>query len=122
MAVDFKVTSHVAEVRQGLDRALDAALTAIGLAAETNAKQEITEAVYNTPPSPTYKRTGRLRNSISNKPVPEEQSVYIGTNVEYAAFVEMGTSRMPPRPYLKPAAAEYGDQYKKIAENYMKNA
>lgn len=122
MAVDFKVTSHVAEVRQGLDRALDAALTAIGLAAETNAKQEITEAVYNTPPSPTYKRTGRLRNSISNKPVPEEKSVYIGTNVDYALFVEAGTSKMPPRPYLRPAATEYGDQYKKIAENYMKNA
>lgn len=32
--------------------------------------------------------------------------VLIGTNVEYAPFVEFGTSRMAARPYLRPAFDE----------------
>ena len=120
--VEVTVTSNAKDALAALDGALDAALTAIGLAAETNAKEEITEVVYNTPPSPNYKRTGRLRNGISNMPVPEESSVYVGTNVEYGAFVELGTSRMPPRPFIKPAATEHGEQYKSIMQAYMEHA
>jgi phage gpG-like protein len=51
-------------------------------------------------------RTGRLRNSITW--VYEEEAgglgVAVGSNVEYAGYVELGTSRMPGGyPYLRPA-------------------
>lgn len=34
---------------------------------------------------------------------PGQMSVYIGTNVEYAPHVELGTVRMNAKPYLRPA-------------------
>jgi HK97 gp10 family phage protein len=50
-------------------------------------------------------RTGRLRSSISHQLTMEDGEVtgYVGTNVEYAPFVELGTRRMRARPFLRPA-------------------
>lgn len=51
--------------------------------------------------------TGRLRSSIQVSRGRDAQGAFvdIGTNVEYAAFVEFGTSRMSAQPYLRPALA-----------------
>ena len=81
--------------------------------------EEISKAVYDTPESPNYVRTGRLRNSITH--ARDDESAYIGTNVEYAAYVELGTSKMKPRPYLRPAAQNYADEYKEIVKTALKN-
>lgn len=50
-------------------------------------------------------RTGRLRSSISWALGEDAVGLFadVGTNVEYAAYVELGTSRMPAYPYLRPA-------------------
>lgn len=52
-------------------------------------------------------RTGRLRGSITWRLGVDELGVYadIGSNVEYAIYVESGTSRMAARPFLLPALA-----------------
>lgn len=119
MDIEVKVESNSSAVKDALEEQLEAALIAVGLAAETNAKNEITKAVYNTPESKSgYVRTGRLRNSITN--AHDEDSVYIGTNVEYAAFVEIGTTKMKARPYLRPAATQYTEQYKELVEMALK--
>lgn len=47
--------------------------------------------------------TGRLRNSIAVEFMDGGLSARIGTNVEYAPFVEFGTRRMGARPFLFPA-------------------
>jgi len=49
--------------------------------------------------------TGRLRGSITMELTRDSKGVvaYVGTNVEYAIYVEMGTSRMRAQPYLIPA-------------------
>lgn len=43
-------------------------------------------------------RTGRLKNSLTC--LKEKDKAVIFTNVEYAAAVELGTSRQKPQPYL----------------------
>lgn len=63
--------------------------------------------------------TGRLRNSITH--TVQGDSAYIGTNVEYAPYVEMGTSRMKAQPYLKPAVQNHMNEYKSLANKALKN-
>lgn len=65
--------------------------------------------------------TGRLRNSISHGQA-DENTMAVGTNVEYAAYVELGTSRMAPRPYLAPAIEEHIDEYEAILRAEMQDA
>ena len=48
-----------------------------------------------------------------------EKTVYIGTNVHYAPYVEMGTYKSPAKPYLRPAFSEHTDEYKKILSNVL---
>ena len=49
--------------------------------------------------------TGRLRDSITNELGRDSIGLYalIGSNVEYAIYVELGTSRMAAQPFLRPA-------------------
>lgn len=51
--------------------------------------------------------TGRLRSSITATKGSDGTGAYvdIGTNVEYAAYVEFGTIYMAAQPYLRPALA-----------------
>lgn len=89
------------------DEAVIRALTTIGMLAEGYAKKACPVD------------TGRLRNSISWAVL--DDSVYIGTNVEYAPYVELGTSRMEARPYLRPAVTDHVDKYKAVVRNELKN-
>lgn len=49
--------------------------------------------------------TGNLRSSITHVVGRDAQGAYveIGTNVFYGRFLELGTSRMQPYPFLVPA-------------------
>ena len=65
--------------------------------------------------------TGRLKSSITYK---VSQSVYditgtIGTDVEYAPYVELGTSRMNAQPFLVPALYGSKAEIKKIFEDVL---
>ena len=50
--------------------------------------------------------TGFLRNSIQVDSVTAIEAV-IAPHTDYAEFVEMGTSRMAARPYMRPAIDEH---------------
>ena len=62
--------------------------------------------------------TGNLRNSISHAP-GGKNTMYVGTNVEYAPYVELGTRRAKAQPYLRPAAENHGAEYKRVIETEM---
>lgn len=106
--VDVQFESHADEILVELEMAKARALERIGLRAERHAKDKCP------------KDTGRLQNSISH--ATDDNSVYIGTNVEYAPYVELGTRRMNPRPYLKPAATNYTHEYKAIVLDSLKGS
>lgn len=50
-----------------------------------------------------------------------ECSVYIGTNVEYGSYVELGTNKTDAQPYIKPAVADHAETYKNIINDEMNN-
>jgi HK97 gp10 family phage protein len=72
------------------------------------------EATENAPVD-----TGRLRNSITHE--VEGRYAVIGTPVEYAPHVELGTSKAKAQPFLRPAVEENINEIKKIIENGLKN-
>lgn len=49
--------------------------------------------------------TGRLRASITHDLSEDVRGLFaqVGTDVEYAKYVELGTSRMSAQPFLRPA-------------------
>ena len=110
MKVDYKDYSK--EVLAALEKGKRNALTAIGATAETHAKDNIT--------ADDLIDTGRLRNSISH--AVDGEAVYIGSNVEYAPYVELGTSRAKAHHMLQKAATEHSAEYKRLAEDAFYNA
>ena len=115
----IKITDNSEQFKQELASKLPRGLEAIGMQAEANAKIEVTRAVYDTPESVSgYRRTGALRNSISH--ASDDSAAYVGSNIEYAPYVEFGTYKMAARPFIQPAVEEYMDEYKAIAEQYLK--
>lgn len=57
--------------------------------------------------------TGRLRASITHEVSAEGKEVVarVGTNVEYAAYVEFGTRHMPARSFLRSALGSVQTTY-----------
>ena len=104
----YKFELHKDEVLQQLSRAVATALDVCGLLGEG----------YAMKICPVD--TGHLRRSISYTVREDEQAAYIGTNVTYAPFVELGTRRQKAQPYLKPAVSDHTKQYKRIIEKAMK--
>ena len=89
----------------GISAAVSSALEKIGLMAEGYAKKKCPVD------------TGILRNSITHQ--VDGDAVYIGTNVEYAPYVELGTSRQKAQPFLRPAASEHGAQYRQVLKKAL---
>ena len=104
----FTIDDNTGAFLNALPGAVDVALEMIGLQAEGYAKMKCPVD------------TGNLRNSISH--MVANQAAYIGTDVNYAAYVEKGTSKMPARPYIEPAVTEHSDEYKDMAISCLKNA
>ncbi len=95
-------------IANAIDRALVAALEEIGLVAEGYAKRACPVD------------TGRLRNSITHIVDEGTRHVIIGTNVEYAPYVELGTRHQKPQPFLKPAANDHYSTYKGIFLKHLR--
>lgn len=128
--IEVVFESHLGELLDALPEQIEAALTAIGMAAETHAKEIITENGSVD--------TGRLRNSITHDVDMGEQAVLIGSNVEYAPYIELGHSQTPGRyvpalgkrlvrsfipgkPFLRPAVERYSKEYRDLVEAALKS-
>lgn len=130
---DYKFIDNSQEVLNAKDLAIEKALEMIGIKAEGYAKKDCPVD------------TGRLRNSITyateksqgkgSAPAkaedyemlatPEQTSVYIGTNVEYAESVEYSDNvkhTTGKAHFLRDAVTNHSDLYKQIAEKALKGS
>jgi hypothetical protein len=135
--MSYTTKDNTKEVLSALDKAIERGLEAIGLTAEGYAKKNetaidtgllrnsITYAISGKSPHiKSYKdddgnQSGRYEGKAPND---KDKAVYIGTNVEYAPFIEYGTQGRPPLHFLHRAATEHSDEYKKLMKDSMKNA
>lgn len=107
--MNIKFTDNSGKVKEEFEKACLKAMEECGMVAEGYAKEL----------APVD--TGNLRNSISHTVDDSGYSAYIGSNISYAAFQELGTVRMKAHPFLKPAIADHASTYQKIFEDELKN-
>ena len=65
-------------------------------------------------------RTGTLVRGIVIQPGDEPLSYDVHSLADYAGFLEYGTSRMAPRPYLEPSAREAADKIAELIADALK--
>lgn len=137
MAVNIAIEDHSREYLEELERRIPVALEECGLAAEGYAKRlctvdtgllrnSITYAISGEAPaiSEYYDDPKKQHGEYSGSAPPASGSktaVYIGTNVEYAPYVEMGTKNTSAQPFIKPTVADHQSDYKRIIENRLKS-
>lgn len=129
-----QVTSNISEHDRKFAKAVEKALRLVGGQAERFAKETISDMGAVD--------TGFLRNSITwaldgesanveeykddaenqtgaydgetPKDGKGERSVYIGTNVYYAPYVEYGTSKMQARPFLSTSIQSHKSDFEEL--------
>lgn len=106
MSFDFTIEDNSEKFLKETDDQVPFALEECGLVAEGYAKRLCPVD------------TGLLRNSIAH--AVSGNTAYIGTNVEYGPYVELGTTRTRAQPFLKPAVTDHQDDYKGIIERRLK--
>lgn len=137
--MEVKFEDHSGEALSELERVKGKILEMIGLKAEGYAKKLCPVGTVESTGKKGY-RGGTLRNSYTH--VVDGDSVTIGSNVEYAPFVELGTGPffdpppewerfttekgsgvghgyVHPRPHLRPAIIDHRDEYKRITKDEM---
>lgn len=133
MSADVKITDNSGEFQTAMKEQIQKALERCGLQAENFAKDLCPVD------------TGNLRNSITH--AVNENSCEVGSAVNYAAYVELGTGQHAstgggrsdawafqdaqgewhmttgnvPQPFLKPAVAEHADLYRQIVQDTLKD-
>lgn len=137
----IKTTDNTEKVLDTLDRAKKNALNAIGLAAVSYAtdltpvdtgllRNSITYALAGEETKiKEYKadvadESGEIKTgSYSGSAPPDKNgSVYIGSNVEYCEYIELGGSGRTAFHMLQRAATDHTAEYKRLMEESMKNA
>lgn len=131
--------SHVDEVISALNAAKPKILETIGLKAEKYAKALCPVGTVESTRKKGY-RGGTLRNSITHQ--IDDDTLSVGSNVEYAPYVELGTGPnftpppewesfdtpkgsgvghgyVKPRPYLRPAIEEHRAEYEQIIKSEL---
>lgn len=83
MADHFNVTVHINELLNACDEQIKKALDECGLAAENFAKTNLTRQKAVD--------TGALRNSVTYEVDMSETKMIVGSPLEYAPYVELGT-------------------------------
>lgn len=131
--IQIEITDNSEKIKEEFESACLKALEECGLVAEEYAKDLCPVD------------TGNLRNSIAHKVDSSELSAIIGTDSEYAPYVELGTGKYYPggrqepwtyqdakgnwhmthgqraQPYLKPAVADHANKYREIIEKELKD-
>lgn len=96
------------KAKDKIQEAINSALNEIGLFV-------VAEAMVRTPVD-----TGALRRSETFKTDNDKNTVYVGSNVEYDEYVELGTSKQKAQPHWTPAVMDNVDDINNIVKKHLK--
>lgn len=140
----IEVTSYVREVQNATEKAMKKAARMVGGSLAGHAaeacpvdtgllRNSITFALGGQAPAITeYQSNGESKTGKKievttgqyegEAPADDdgEVTVYVGTNVEYAPFQELGTVKMSARPFLRPAFENNKEEIERIIEKCLK--
>lgn len=108
---DFKFVSHRKEIDNTLNNQIAQTLEAWGLKAERYAKEEVPVD------------TSRLKNSITFVTNTADAEMIVGTNVEYAEYVETNDDAHHDSGrahYMRDSIALHVDEYESIANKFLR--
>jgi hypothetical protein len=66
--------------------------------------------VHSRPGEPPYRQSGELQESIFARPLPGRMQVQVGTSSMVGLYMELGTRRIAPRPWLRRTMKEIQPQ------------
>lgn len=136
ITVKIKMTSNKAVCEKNLDDVAVKVLTMWGMTGESSAKRlcpvdtgllrnSITYALAGEAAAQsTYKADNGEKFGSYKGQAPNDtgglRHVYIGSNVEYAPYQELGTAKMRAQPFLGPAIEQNKSYFRDILENELK--
>lgn len=139
--IDVSLIDNKELVLQATDRQIEMALIAIGAKMESHAKADyvpvdtgrlknsITFALAGSPAQiSSYgpdsgggddKQSKPYSGTAPSDPGGKVRSVYVGSNVEYAEVVEVGTSGRVGKHYLRQAVNNHTEEYKELVKQAL---
>ncbi len=136
--MSYTYKDNTEEVQDAIERAIDRGLEAIGMMAERYAKTDpqmpvdtglarnsITHAVSGKETSiKTYHadKGGGAGSYSGTAPNDRRKAVYIGSNVEYFPYIELGGKNNGGKHVLQRAASDHKAEYKQLMKDSMENA
>lgn len=130
-----KVVDNSELIKKALPEQIEQALIAIGSTAESNAKDNcpvdtgllrnsITYAIGGQAPAITgYSDNNNEQHGSYSGNAPAdidgETTLYVGTNVEYAEYIELGHSKKAPKGFLKIAMTGHTAEYSRLLKDAL---
>lgn len=111
-------------LKKELETAQGKAFRKIVLNVEKDAKRFLTIKIYTSGKNRRgYKLTGRLRRSVTHAFKKRMDSLIgmVGSNVEYAPYIEFGTKYFVGKPYLRPALEKNKREAEEYYRKYIQN-
>lgn len=108
---DVSIKWHIPEVTDAVRKMLVSRLRRVGSEMRSYIIKKISEGKTRSqgpsqPGNPPHVDTGRLRQSIFFRVDAEKLTVMVGTNLLYGLWLELSTSKMAARPFLRPSLLE----------------
>lgn len=103
------IKDNSVEVLRNMNNGIEAALTKVGIAAKHNVQDIIiAKDIYDT---------GEMHRTLGYNVRVADKAVDIGSPKSYAIFNELGTVKMPARPFITPGIMDNVSEYKDIVAN-----
>lgn len=146
MGFELRIVDNSDQVRTACREQILRALEAVGIQAEGDVKDAMTEVWAET--GTDIVDTGRARSSITHQVAEDEKSVYVGSPLEYLVYVHEGTGKyavggggavksrwatadeltgewrigvpQKPRRFLKNTIEKFASDYAEIIKEYLR--